>query len=149
MTSEEKALGSSLSKLALNVCLMATAYGVKSLGPANPSHYERLQKYAKLARKRGQEEMVKAEMEVRMAPVRYSFAQEVTLYHHETGSVEGNGNGGWTVSPHWRRGHWRSQPCGTGRQDRRRVAIPSVLVNGHLFLGSASDTMTTYRMRND
>jgi hypothetical protein len=149
MTAEEKALGSSLSKLALNVCLMATAYGVKCLGPANPSHYERLQKYAKLARKRGQEEIAKAEMEVRMAPVRYSFAQEVTLFHHETGSVEGNGSGGWTVSPHWRRGHWRWQACGVGRQERRRVAIPSVLVNGHLFVGSASDTMTTYRMKGE
>src|SRR5271165_3280663 len=63
MTAEEKALGSSLSKLALNVCLMATAYGVKCLGPANPSHYDRLKKYAKLARKRGQEQQEKAEME--------------------------------------------------------------------------------------
>jgi hypothetical protein len=149
MTAEEKALGSSLSKVALNVCLMATAYGVKCLGPANPSHYERLQKYAKLARKRGQEETVKAEMEVRTAPVRYAFAQEVTLYHRETGLVEGNGTGGWTVSPHWRRGHWRWQACGVGRQERRRVAIPSVLVNAHLFAGTPSDTMTTYRTKGE
>jgi hypothetical protein len=149
MTPEEKVLGSSLSKLALNVCLMATAYGVKSLGPANPSHYERLQKYAKLARKRGQEEIAKAEMEVRMAPVRYAFAQEVTLYHRETGPAESNGTGGWTVSPHWRRGHWRWQACGVGRQERRRVAIPSVLVNAHLFAGTPSDTMATYRVKEE
>ena len=55
MTPEETALGSALSKLALNVCLMATAYGVQCLGPANPSHYERLKRYAKLARKRGRD----------------------------------------------------------------------------------------------
>lgn len=149
MTVEEKALGNSLTKLALNVCLMATAYGVKNLGPANPSHYQRLQKFAKLARKRGQEETAKAEMEVRMAPVRYSFAQEVTLFHRETGSVEESGTGGWTVSPHWRRGHWRWQACGVGRQERKRVAIPSVLVNSHLFVGKASDTMTTYRVKGE
>jgi hypothetical protein len=41
------------TKLTLNVCLMATAYGVRSLGPANPSHFERLKRYAKLARKMG------------------------------------------------------------------------------------------------
>jgi hypothetical protein len=35
MTGEEVALGNALSKLALNVCLMATAYGVRCLGPAN------------------------------------------------------------------------------------------------------------------
>jgi hypothetical protein len=149
MTPEENALGSSLSKLALNVCLMATEYGVKCLGPANPSHYERLKKYAKLARQRGQEEVAKAEMELRIAPVRYAFAQEVTLFHRETNSVESNGTGGWTVSPHWRRGHWRSQPCGPGRQERKRIAIPSVLVNAHLFMGDASATMTTYRVKGE
>jgi hypothetical protein len=149
MTLEEAALGHALSKLALNVCLMATAYGVKCLGPANPSHYERLKRYAKLARKRGREQQEKAELDVRMMPMRYSFAQEVTLYRRELGEVrtEMNGSGGWTVSPHWRRGHWRSQPFGPGRQERRRVAIPSVLVNAHLFAGSPADTQTTYRMR--
>jgi hypothetical protein len=149
LTPEETVLGSALSKLALNVCLMATAYGVKCLGPANPAHYERLKRHAKLSRKRGREQQEKAEMEVRMTPVRYAFAQEVTLYRREAGEVrtEVNGGGGWTVSPHWRRGHWRSQVCGPGRQERRRVAIPSVLVNGHLFLGSPADTVTTYRVR--
>jgi hypothetical protein len=148
MTPEEAALGSALSKLALNVCLLATAYGVRCLGPANPPYYERLKRYAKLARKRGREQQAKAEMEVRLMPLRYAFAQEVTLYQKERGTGQhGNGEGGWTVSPHWRRGHWRWQPCGAGRSGRRRVAIPSVLVNGHLFVGSPADTMATYRVR--
>jgi hypothetical protein len=43
--------------------------------------------------------------------------------------------------------HRRLQPCGPGRQDRRRVAIPSVLVNAHLFVGSPADTVATYRVR--
>jgi hypothetical protein len=29
------------------------------------------------------------------------------------------------------------------------VAIPSVLVNGHLFLGSPADTQATYRAGKD
>ena len=82
-------------------------------------------------------------------PVRYAFAQEVSLYRREAGEVhsQANGTGGWTVSPHWRRGHWRSQPCGPGRVEQRRVAIPSVLVNGHLFVGAPADTVATYRVR--
>jgi hypothetical protein len=149
MTPEEAALGGALTKLALNTCLMATAYGVRRLGPANPSHYERLKRHAQLARKRGREQRERAEMEVQTAPVRYAFAQEVTLYRRESGEVHSqeNGTGGWTVSPHWRRGHWRSQVCGPGRQERRRVAIPSVLVNGHQFVGSPADTVATYRVR--
>jgi hypothetical protein len=150
MTPEETALGSALTKLALNVCLMATAYGVRCLGPANPSHHERLKRYAKLSRKRGRDQQEKAEMEVRTTPVWYAFAQEVTLYRREPGVVHlpENGTGGWTVTPHWRRGHWRAQACGKGRSERRRVAIPSVLVNGHLFIGSPADTVATYRVRN-
>ncbi len=148
---EEEVLGSALSKLALNVCLMATAYGVRCLGPANSSYYERLKRYALLARKRGRERQEKAEMELLLVPVRYGFEQTVTLYRVETVEAQGEGGGGegaggWTVKPHWRRGHWRAQPCGPGRAERRRVAIPSVLVNAHRFAGAASDTQTTYRL---
>src|SRR5262249_10179138 len=107
MTPEEAALGGALTKLALNVCLLATAYGVRRLGPANPSHFERLKRHAQLARRRGREQQERADMEVQTAPVRYAFAQEVTLYRREAGEVHppANGTGGWTVSPHWRRGH--------------------------------------------
>jgi hypothetical protein len=36
----------------------------------------------------------------------------------------------------WSRGdHWRHQPCGPGRSEQRRIAIPSVLVNAHLLQG--------------
>jgi hypothetical protein len=134
MTPEETVLGSALSKMALNVCLMATAYGVRCLGPSNPSHYERLKRYVKVAAKKGRERLERAEMDVLMAPVRYAFAEDVTLFHRETG--EGwSDKGGWTVTPHWRRGHWRWQPCGPGRSERRRIAIPSVLVNAHKLVG--------------
>jgi len=130
MTPEEKALGSVLSKMALNVCLLATAYGVRCLGPANPSHYERLKRQVKVAAKKGGEQQERAERELRTAAVRYAFAQEITLFQRETAEGD-SGRGGWTVTPHWRRGHWRWQPCGPGRSERRRIAIPSVLVNGH------------------
>src|SRR6202023_1219858 len=55
MTPEETVLGNVLSKLALNVCLMATAYGVRCLGPSNPSHYERLKRYVKVAAEKARE----------------------------------------------------------------------------------------------
>jgi len=52
---------------------MATAYGVRCLGPANPSHHERLKRYAKLARKRGRE-VEKADLEVRMLEIAAELA---------------------------------------------------------------------------
>jgi hypothetical protein len=40
-------------------------------------------------------------MEVQTAPVRYGFAQEVTLYRREAGEVHApaNGTGGWDLLP--------------------------------------------------
>jgi hypothetical protein len=138
-----------LSKVALYVCLMATAYGIRYLGSAIPSHYERLKRYAQLARKRSRVQQEKAEMELPMAAVKYTFSQEVTPYYRESGEVrtEANATGGWTVSPHWRRVHWRFEVCRLGRQERRRVVIPSVLVNAHLFLGAPGDTQAAHRMQ--
>ncbi len=43
-------------------------------------------------------------------------------------SHEGEG-GGSVKSPHWRRAHWRLQPVGPGRQQRRAILIRPVLVN--------------------
>src|SRR5438105_84469 len=69
-------------------------------------------------------------MKVRMAPVRYSFAQEVILFHREKGPVESNGTGGWTVSRIGEEG------IGGGKRvvwvGRNGGGLPFP-VNGHLF----------------
>src|SRR5260370_38624067 len=103
---------------------MARTWGVRCLGPANPAHYERLKRYAKVARKKGPERQAKAEADVQTAPVRYGFAQEVVLYRQESGegSAEGDGRGGWTVTPHLRRGPWGgAAACPRGGGGRRRA----------------------------
>lgn len=43
----------------------------------------------------------------------------------DDGQIAGSG----TMAPHWRRAHWRTQACGVGRQDRKLVLVPRVLVN--------------------
>ncbi len=137
MTAEEHALGTAICKLALNVCLLGTTYGVRCLGPENPSHHRRLQHFAEVARKKGRERKEVAEIDLLTHPLRFAFAEDVVVFQREPGE-ERNGVGGWTVTPHWRRGHWRLQPCGPGRSERRRIAIPSVLVNGKLMVGAWS-----------
>jgi hypothetical protein len=136
MTPEENALGAAICKLALNVCLLATTYGIKDLGPNNPSYWERLKRQAKVAHKKGRERLDQVQLELLTQPVRYAFAEEVVVFQREANSGEGGGGG--TVKPHWRRGHWRLQPCGPGRSERRRIAIPSVLVNGHRLVEAAA-----------
>ncbi len=51
---------------------------------------------------------------------------------------------GKEVKPHWRRGHWRNQPCGSGRSDRKmRWIMPTIIHkdkndipedSGHIYL---------------
>jgi hypothetical protein len=35
---------------------------------------------------------------------------------------------GYEVSPHWRRGHFRQQPCGPRNQERKLIFLHPVLV---------------------
>jgi hypothetical protein len=58
-----------------------------------------LKRHAQLARKRGREQLEKAEMEVRTNPIRYTFALKVTLYQKEerTGQHEEQGDPEWTA----------------------------------------------------
>lgn len=136
MTPEESALGTAICKLALNVSLLATTYGVRYLGPDNPSHHQRLLRHAQVARKKRRDRIEQADIDLLTLPMRYAFAEEVVLYQREAVSSEVNGKGGWTVTPHWRRGHYRLQPCGPGRSERRRIVIPSVLVNGYMLVAA-------------
>jgi hypothetical protein len=53
----------------------------------HPGHYQRPQRYAGQARKRGPEQARKAELDLRLAPIRYVFVQEVTLFQREIGHL--------------------------------------------------------------
>ena len=118
MTPEEAALGSALSKLALNVCLMATAYGVRVPGACQPVAL----RAAEAVCEAGPQAWAGAAGEGRHGSTADAGAVRLRPGGHAVPAGAGRritheamAAGGWTVSPHWRRGHWRSQPCGAGR----------------------------------
>lgn len=39
------------------------------------------------------------------------------------------------VTPHWRRGHIRMQPCGAGKQQRKLIFVAPVLVHAEQLQG--------------
>ncbi|TFW34621.1 hypothetical protein [Massilia horti] len=52
-------------------------------------------------------------------------------------SAEVNHGSGAGVAPHWRRGHFRMQPVGPGRQERKLIFVAPVLINAERFNGEA------------
>lgn len=89
--------------------------------------------------------MTQARWDYESLPIRYEFAQKVVLYTHEK-QAEGTSSGGHPghpVKPHWRRGHLRNQRYGHGLTLVKRIAIPAVLVNAHLF----AEAQATYVLK--
>jgi hypothetical protein len=105
ITPEEVALGSALTKLALNVCLPGAAYGARCLGPINPGHHERLKRYAALARKRGRAQQ--------------AIADNKTQPQYPLGTVALYGPNDLVIRHRTRLAHCRPEASGLGKVFRR------------------------------
>lgn len=87
----------------------------------------------------------RAGLRLRTFPEVFQFHQTIEAFAEEieTPFSEARGDGP-PRKPHWRRGHWRQQPVGQGRMERRLLWIRPVLVNASRFTGDLKDTTTTY-----
>jgi hypothetical protein len=43
--------------------------------------------------------------------------------------------GGGTVAPHWRRGHFRMQACGVGKRERKLIFVAPMLIHASQLQG--------------
>jgi len=132
-------------RAALNCCLIINEIGFRKLGPQNPSYYARLQrridnKHISVEKRLSNQSLLEKH------PIIYEFDQRVKLYRSETMRSYGDGHSGLTVSTHWRRGHYRQQHYGPHNSLTKRVFIPAVLVNKHLFRGEDGNTKVTYQL---
>lgn len=128
-------------KIALNAMLLADGQ-LTPLGPSNKEYFEKLQRQNKKQGTAAQMEATRAALLTH--PFIYEIDQNVQTYNKSepndpTGTRGGN-------KPHWRRGHYRMQRIGKDLQESKRVRIPPVLVNAHLFLGNPLDTRVNYEL---
>jgi hypothetical protein len=73
------------------------------------------------------------------------FEQDVVVYdRQDTPRTDSEGDGS-TRRPHWRRGHFRRQPCGHARLSRKLIFVKPVMVNARRYEGDPADT--EYRLR--
>jgi hypothetical protein len=153
----ERLVIAGLLRLAVNAMLLLADYGCRHLGPANPTQYRRLERYAGMARRR-KRGVAEADRNLRLVTRLCGFPQDVVLHGEEResagpGASPGEGDGGaephrrphWR--PHWRRGQWKTHAHGPGRAQRKRLFIRPVLVNGHLLKEGEQIPSTTYRQR--
>jgi hypothetical protein len=144
----EKLVVAGLLRLAVNAMLLPTDLGCRHLGPLNPGHHRRLQKYAGLARKR-KSGNAEADRNLRLATQLYGFPRDIVLHHEQRTSADTPGEaaeGGAHRRPHWRRGHWKMHAFGAALSERKRVFIKPVLVNRHLLRDGQGVSDPVYRV---
>jgi hypothetical protein len=136
----------SLVRVAVSAMLGMVNYGCSAQGPANPSHYQRLEHYLQLARKK-QRGISEAERNLRLAMQLYGLPQDIKLYRTARSKprTTANGDSGETRRPHWRHGYSKMVPYGPGRSLRKLWFIEPVMVNGHLLFEGAKIPQTRYR----
>jgi|HubBroStandDraft_2_1064218.scaffolds.fasta_scaffold15098_7 hypothetical protein len=124
----------------LAYCLLLDEVGVRKLGPAKPGQYGAFRKTAEKCN----EHSVSARVSMKVHPFVYELDQHVVLHRTVESAAELGEPTGRVLTPHHRRGYYRMQPCGPKNSLRRRVRVPPVFVNKHLFLGSMADARALY-----
>jgi hypothetical protein len=120
-----------LHRVALNYSLLAVHLGTKSTGWADPKWHA---KHAKLKGERGEL--------FRLGDIELmDLAQKIQLVRRERINDGGQDGDGTPHKPHWRRGHFRNQPCGPGRSQRKLVFIAPVFIHSELVLDQSSTSV--------
>lgn len=129
LTEEETELRTRTVRIFANACLLLVDFGCKRVNPPSSRSQRRAER--------------NGGVDPRGVAV-YGFDQHVRLFAEAREPTEAPGGGGWTVGPHWRRGHRRRERGYREIEARgetpRRIFIPPVLVNAHLLVGPKANT---------
>lgn len=118
VTEEEKESYRKIMRACLNANLFATGVEL-SMSPENPTYFEKLKRHKDAT---GSEDWKL----YKRHPFIYTPLKSVAS---EAGECVVKSNGGWTLSPHWRRPHWRMQRYGPGLSQEKKILIKGVFVN--------------------
>ena len=113
----------SAQRIALNMCLCLSNWGCNT-GPRYPKDHAVDQMYAKESSERGE----RARKRLREAVTLARFPHEVIIRRTPERKDEYNKTDR-TMSPHWVRGHWKTQPHGPRNSLRKRILVAPYLVH--------------------
>lgn len=137
-------LASHVQRIALNLCLLMTHYGVEEVCRSNQGLKKKL---LKASQHRRQSKSALAKSQLAVLPTVIRFKQEISFSSEKISGDQSTAvtNDGTPKKPHWRRGHFRLQRIGEGKTETKMTFIKPVLINAHLFVGDVKDTKVVYR----
>ena len=123
-----------LKRAMLNYCLLLDEVGIRRCGPESINNYNQLVKWCAKKNKHTTRNKIALQAE----PIVYTIDRSpVNLVRIEGDTMTANDPTGRKVASHWRRGHYRMQPCGPQSSQRKRIRVPPVLVNKNQLIISA------------
>lgn len=123
-----------LKRAMLNYCLLLDEVGIRRCGPESINNYNQLVKWCAKKNKHTPRNKIALQAE----PIVYTIDRSpVNLVRIEGDTMTANDPTGRKVASHWRRGHYRMQPCGPQSSQRKRIRVPPVLVNKNQLIISA------------
>jgi hypothetical protein len=137
-------VGKITQRLAINFSLMMTMFGVVNKGKLESEPV--IKSHARKAKSKDKEIALAGRALNKGSISLIEFDRNIKFYEDRTSHSGGGGSGesNIKVSPHWRKGHWRTQRFGVSLAERKTIFICPVFVNKDLFAGELSDTTTTY-----
>ncbi len=131
-----------LTRLVINLALVATHFGVTRPQPSNPKHVDRLRRRC--------QESESARIELK-STAKYFELDQKTVIREIRPHAAPQGGSHASPRPHWRRGHWRAKQ-GYGKARAAGESVPLVFirpiqVRAEAFLGELSQTTAEYTMR--
>jgi hypothetical protein len=134
-----------LMRVCVNIAMIAADEGYRT--SFNQNEMERADRHLKASRKsQDSSRIIRAKAEKSAVATVVSFSRETVIYRRERcPDSEGTCDTGRTLEPHWREGHWASQPHGPNHSLRKRIRRPAVMVNKRLFAGDPASTETKYK----
>lgn len=129
-----------MSRVSLNLMLAAVQFGHSRPVPANQEHFDKL----KQRMEKNPDESNRLELK---SVAKYFTLKQSTVIR-ETPERRESGTGTHaSPEPHWRRGHWRMQVFGKGREQRKRLFIRPIFVRGDAFAGNRGATRAEYSIQ--
>ena len=113
--------------------------------PLSKSELKARMIFKKQMRKLGSADRAKAQLRLGTLPTYFEFDQKIPAFEdHRTPQGQAILHGCNAKKPHWRKGHWRQQRTGEGRNESTRVWIKPILINSDRFVGGLKDTKVTF-----